>query len=748
MKKKIGIMTFVNADNNGAFLQTYALQTYLEKLGYDVEQMVPNDLYIDKNLKKEKKEQLKKYINYRSKFIHFINDDISTSFKKYIAYSKYYAVITGSDQVWNKNLTGGVFDKDFFLATVPSTVRRISYAASIGDDQLYNEYTVEQFESMLKSIDNISLREESARKFLSENITYRNVDRHIDPTLLLDINDYEPLMGDCKLELNEKYIFLFLVGANERIINYTKKLSEKYNLKVIHNHEPGTFKNEKCLLCSVGEFLGYIKNAEIIVTASFHGIIFSLLMNKKVVPFTVKRPIRVLDLMNLIKLSDLVNPDEIIDIEKYNIDYDSINKIIKKERKKSHDYLISAIEGNAYFDDSFLKVGNKYSCYGCGLCESICPKNAITMIEDDEGFLYPSIDKDKCINCGLCEKKCIYKSNKLINTSLNRNVYCGYYNDENALTICTSGGICKALSDYVLNNKGYIVGVRYDENLIPYYDITNNREIAEMFRGSKYILPKINNIYEKTKEKLNNGKLVLFVGSSCIVAALKKYLGKNYDNLLTVDFICHGYPSSKVFSMYKRQLEKKYNKKIVDINFRYKSEKGWDSPHLKLVFSDGEELIDYLYINEYYKLFGGDLIQKKSCYNCEFFLFNKPSDITVCDYWGIRKDKHLDMYNQNKGLSGIMINTKHGEEIFNKISKKIVVKEISLEDMFEGNLQFPIGLKEERIKFFEDIKNPPIDVLVNHYIKPGKKRISKSRAIFRIIVPLELREKMKKIIKK
>ena len=217
-KKKIGVITYSNAYNNGAFLQTFALQTYLEKLGYDVEQMIPNDIENDKKATKERQNQIKNFIDYRKRFIHFIEDDISTSYKKYIAYSKYNAVITGSDQVWNKEITDGVFDKDFFLATVPSTVRRISYAASIGDDQLYNENTVEQFNSMLKSVDAISLREESARKFLSKNFPYRKVERHIDPTLLLDIKDYEPLIDDSKLDLGEKYIFLFLVGANDKII--------------------------------------------------------------------------------------------------------------------------------------------------------------------------------------------------------------------------------------------------------------------------------------------------------------------------------------------------------------------------------------------------------------------------------------------------------------------------------------------------------------------------------------------------
>ena len=749
MKKKIGVITFINADNNGAFLQAYALQTYLEKLGYDVEQIVKNQLEIDSKLSKEKKEQLEKYIYYRNKYIKFIEEDISTPYKKYTVYSKYNAVITGSDQVWNKWHTDEVFDKDYFLATVPSSVRRISYAASIGEENLYTDKVAYVFKSKLKSVDCISVREESAKKFLNKTIDYRKVERHIDPSMLLDAKDYMPLIEDTPLDLSEKYILLFLVGANETIIEYTRKLSEKYNLRVIHNYEPGTFKNEKCLHFSVGEFLGYIKNAEVVITGSFHGIIFSLLFRKKIIPFVVMRGIRVTDLLELLHLEKYLNPTDLIDLKNYNIDFNKIEKIIKSERMRSKEYLIDSIEKDISINDSYFDVQDKFSCYGCSACENVCPVGAITMVQDDEGFMYPSVDKEKCINCGLCKKKCIYKNEKLVNKSLDRDTYCGYSNSDNDLKECTSGGICKVLSDLFLSKKGYVVGVRYDENLIPYYDITNDKNVVNQFRGSKYVNPKLNDIYKKTKEKLENGKDVLFIGTSCIVAGLKSFLNKEYKNLLTVDFTCHGCPSVTFFEKYKLNLEKNYNKKIIDFNFRYKDKDGWNHSNVRLKFDDGSEHIETLSENDYFKCFERSLVQKRSCYNCEFFMYNKPADITVCDYWGIREDKHLDMFNDNKGLSGIMINTNMGKKYFDIISSECTFKKIPFEDVFSGNLNFPIELKEERFKFFDDFKNPPVDLIMSQYIsKPPKKKVSKSRAIFRILVPLEIRKKVKKIGKK
>lgn len=746
MKKKIGINTFINADNNGAFLQAYALQTYLERLGYDTEQIVKNKLSIDDKLPKEKKEQLKKYIYYRNKYMKFIDEDISTPYKKYTAYSKYDAVITGSDQVWNKWHTNEVFEKDYFLATVPSTVRRISYAASIGEENLYTKSVANVFTSMLKSVDCISVREESAKKFLESNFKYRKIERSIDPSLLLDAKDYEPLIEDTPLDLSEKYILLFLVGANEEIIDYTRRMSEKYNLKVIHNYEPGTFKNEKCMHFSVGEFLGYIKNAEAVITGSFHGIIFSLLFKKKIIPFVVMRGIRVTDLLDLLQIQKYLNPTELIDLKKYNIDFKKIEKIIKSEREKSHEYLVNSIEGESNVDDSFFAVGDKFSCYGCSACANVCPVGAITMVQDDEGFMYPDINKEKCINCGLCKKRCIYKNKKLINTSLDRDTFCGYSNSDEDLKESTSGGICKVLTDLFLENDGYVVGIKYDDNLIPQYEITNDKDVVQLFRGSKYVNPKTNDIYKKTKDKLEEGKKVLFIGTSCIVAGLRSFLNKEYDNLLTVDFTCHGCPSVTFFEKYKTYLENKYNKKIVDFNFRYKSDDGWNHSNVRLRFDDGSEHIEPLSENEYFKCFEGSLVQKRSCYNCEFFMFNKPSDITVCDYWGIRENKHLDMFNDNKGLSGIIINSGKGKEYFDKISDKCTFKKIPFEDVFSGNLNYPIVLKEERFKFFDDFKNPPVDLIMGQYIsKPAKKKASKARAIFRILVPLEVRKKMKGI---
>lgn len=751
MKKKIGVITFANAYNNGAFLQTYALQTYLERYGYEVEQMLPNIEKIDKNINKSEIKLRKKFVDYRKKYIHFIEDDISTSFKKYNAYSKYYAVITGSDQVWNKNITKG-YNRDYYLATVPPFVKRISYAASIGQTEHYNDTSAEVFKCMLKNVDAISLREESAKKFLERHLPYRDIQRHIDPTLLLDGEDYSILYENVKLDLNEKYIFLFLVGANNKVIEYTRKLSEKYNLKVIHNYEKGTFKNEKFVNCSVGEFLGYIKNAEVVITGSFHGMIFSLLFRKKLVPFVVNRGIRVVDLVKLLGIENILNPSQLINIEKYNIDYGNIDKILKKERKKSYEFLMSALENDSSFEDSFLVSGDKYSCYGCTACEKICPVKAITMSKDEEGFLYPKIDQSKCINCGLCKKRCIYKNRTIFSTQLNmdeRKAFAAYIKDEKKLADSTSGGMYSALSDYFLaNKKGYVVGVRYDDDLVPVYDITNDIEKAKLFRGSKYVLPKLNDIYEKTKEKLDKGNHVLFVGSSCVVAGLKSYLNKDYDKLLTIDFICHGYPSNEIFKKYVYQIERNENKKIVNVNFRNKSAKGWDTPHIEYNFEDGTKQIKRLGLDYYYCAFGAGKIQKRSCYNCEFFMHNKPSDITICDFWAIRKKMHLDMYNNNKGVSGLFINTEKGEKIFNSIKKNCVIKNIPFEDVFSGNICYPIDLSDERIKIFDDLKNPPISAILDQYVNLEKKSVSRKRQLIRLVIPKRIRQKVKRIIKK
>ena len=750
-KKKVGIVTFVNAFSNGAFLQSYALQTYLEKLGYDVCHIAKNETFTYVNLSKPKMDQYNRLVNYRDEFIHFIDDDISTKYKLYKACEKLDVVITGSDQVWNKNLTGSFFNQDHFLVTIPSSVRRISYAASIGEESLYNDYVGETFKCLLKNMDAISVREDSAKEFLKIHLPYRKIDRHLDPTFLLEPGDYDILTKNSVIDISEKYIYLYLVGVNDDVINYTRKLSEKYGLKVIHNYKPGTFENEKYTLCDTGEFIEYIKNAELVICTSFHALVFSIIFNKKMIPFVAQRGVRLNDLLKLFNLDKLVNPTKLIDLKKYKINYEEINKIIDRERKVSSNYLKKSIEGEVEVFDGFFDVGDKFSCYGCEACKSSCPVDAIDMIEDEEGFIYPQVDKEKCIDCGLCKKKCIYKNSKLVNKDVNFNkkAFVAYLKDDKKISKSTSGGIIQALSDYVLDNGGYVVGVRNDKNFIPYYDISNKISIVDEFRGSKYALPNNNDIYSKTKKILDSGSLVLFSGFSCIVAGLKSYLNKDYDNLITTDFVCHGYPSSKIFRRYLDDLENANGGKIIGVNYRDKS-LGWDNTQIRFDYDNNTSTLQPLRSDYFYKMFACNKLQKRSCYNCEFLLDNKSADITVCDFWALTSKIHMDMYNDNKGCSGVIINSLKGMEYFNLISSNCVIKEIPCNDIFESNLSSRILLTEDRFKIFDDLKHPPLSALFSQYVeleKPKMKDVSKMRAIFRILISKNLRKKLKRVLR-
>lgn len=310
-----------------------------------------------------------------------------------------------------------------------------------------------------------------------------------------------------------------------------------------------------------------------------------------------------------------------------------------------------------------IKITQPENCCGCGACAQRCPKQCITMKEDLEGFLYPNIDLSKCIDCKLCEKVC-----PIINPNEKKQpleIYATINPDEKIRKQSSSGGIFSLFATRIIQENGVVFGARFDENWEVKHDYTETIEGLTAFRSSKYVQSRIGNTYQKAESLLKSGRKVLFSGTPCQIAGLKRYLKKDYDNLITVDFICHGVPSPKIWRHYLKvtcnKLARNENYEINAISFRNKN-KGWKNFSFYLSMkADGKgckELCEPAGDNAYIKGFLNDLYLRPSCHYCPVKSGKSGSDITVADYWGVHK-QHPEL-DDNKGVSLAFYNTPKG----------------------------------------------------------------------------------------
>ena len=347
-----------------------------------------------------------------------------------------------------------------------------------------------------------------------------------------------------------------------------------------------------------------------------------------------------------------------------------------------------------------INITDKSKCSGCGSCVNACPKNAIIMQYDSEGFSYPQVDRNNCIDCSLCDKVCpvITKSDYDEQLKL---AYAVKTTDEQARRKSTSGGIAYSLASFVLDNGGVVFGVGYEDEMKVSHMMVNNKDDLVKLQGSKYVQSDTKDTYKQAKELLDSGVLVLYTGSACQIEGLHSYLRKDYDNLITQDFICHGVPSVGLWDKY---LKETGFCKTTDIVFRDKS-KGWETKS-EFVVKKGEKVIfkEPSYLNQYYYFFAQNYSLRHICYECPFKNGYRRSDITVADLWGIAKLLPEGSYD-DKGTSLTIINSKKGKQIFEKIQDRVWVKEISYDKAIENNMMALKSVKKPstREAFFEDI---------------------------------------------
>ncbi len=361
-----------------------------------------------------------------------------------------------------------------------------------------------------------------------------------------------------------------------------------------------------------------------------------------------------------------------------------------------------------------ISVLSKTKCSGCYTCYNICPTNCISMKTDNEGFWYPKIDEKSCTNCGKCYKTCpVVNPSQIDNQPI---AYACINKKEEIRKQSSSGGMFSVFAEYVLDRNGIVFGATYDDNFNIVHNFTDNINSLKNFRGSKYVQSKIGNMYQLVQQFLTENKLVLFVGTPCQVEGLISFLDEKPQNLICLDFFCHGVPSPLLWKKYLDFIRNKNKSKISEIVFRDKKD-GWRNFSMKIKFTNNKQYKKSRYKDIFLRAFLSDICLRPSCYNCSFKKLHRISDFTLADFWGV--NSILPEMNDNKGLSLILINSTFAQGIFDSLSSKIVFKRTNLNSAIKSNQAIlkSASLPKERKTFFIDLINIRFKLVAKKYLE-------------------------------
>ena len=362
----------------------------------------------------------------------------------------------------------------------------------------------------------------------------------------------------------------------------------------------------------------------------------------------------------------------------------------------------------------------KKNCTGCLACVDICKFNYIPLNTDRDGFIYPKINQKKCIQCKQCESIC--PVDQCIEKNLFQedfpDAYAAFINDDDIRKVSSSGGIFTVLAEYVIKQKGIVYGAVYKNDLLVAHVGIDNKSDLRYLRGSKYVQSDMHGRYSEIKQFLERGRLVLFSGTPCQVEGVRSYLGKEYSNLITVDIICHGVPSPKIWKDYLRWQERKYNSKVVEVNFRDKCS-GWKNFSLSLKFKNGDIYHGKLDEDPYMRVFLENYSLRESCYQCKFKTKTRISDLTLGDFWGI--EDVIPMVDDDKGVSVIFIQSDKGKHYFDLIKEKLHIEKTNSQLAMEHNgaMLHSVYRQPMRDYLFRKIGKKDFGKLVDDILQPN-----------------------------
>ena len=375
-------------------------------------------------------------------------------------------------------------------------------------------------------------------------------------------------------------------------------------------------------------------------------------------------------------------------------------------------------------------------CTGCGACVQRCPKRCISWTEREFGFRYPQIDKDACVNCGQCEKVC--PIDKALDVSAEQKAYAAVHKDDEVLAKSTSGGAFTAIADAVFAQGGIVYGAAMLDGMQVKHIRTSGKDDFEGLRSSKYLQSDTGTTYQMVEQDLKQGKTVLYSGTPCQIDGLKNFLGKDYENLYTVDIVCHGVGSQAYFDKYMDYARERYGK-IKALRFRSKEYAGWSCGGGVVVVdsSDCLKKIPYRdFDNYYYSYFLSGDIYRKSCYSCKYANTNRVGDFTLGDYWGVEA-LNLPLQTKN-GCSLLLVNNRHAMLLLDEIESLDRV-ETTVEQAAHCNKQLnaPSKLMDSRQNRIGEYESMSGQQIQKEYLKNHRKTVVKGQ--LKALMPYKLK---------
>lgn len=757
--KKVGIMTWYKYQNYGTALQAVALFHMIEQLGYEpyLIQYTPKDSVIDRIpidfhfFKQKIREKLynQKYRACSCKqkdqlFSNFLNCNVqetepcNTYPELQELNTQFDAFVCGSDQIWSPLC----FDEKYFLPFVEDTNKIVAYAPSVGSTHIENTAISEHMTVLISRFEHLSVREGQGAELISQ-LCNKNAQVVLDPTLLLNKNEWN-LFAKQSLKstyvLPENYILCYFLGEYERYGTTVHKIAKALNLPVyVIPAFQSQEKRKDTVPFEVGpaEFVRLVQNARYICTDSFHGMAFAINFN---IPFTVFKRFRdtdpknqnsrIMSLLNMMGLQGRLIDEKTAAISRQWLDCNFIeaNDVLKKQRQSSLNYLRESLKKAS--DSAKKPYGEKKFkitdfCCGCGACASICPRNAITIQQDQDGFAHYTLNSDQCILCKKCRQVCPYVHVSASSLRNAEKLYSFKSTHDQVLKTSSSGGAAYEIAD-LLNKQGYwVCGSAYNRGtdcaehlLIPPYQ----PEKLVGLQGSKYLQSKSAKAFAGIASLPKETRIVFF-GTPCQAAGLDKILRvqKRRDSAVLVDLICHGVPTQLLWERYLNDVEKHYDlQKHPAVVFRSDRSR-WNDLTIKITDSKNTYLQNERK-DVFYAFFRHGLCYLKACYECPY-REKSAADIRIGDYWGPR------FQHDHEGVSMVIANSLNGIDIINQLSiiGNASFQEFALEEYW--SVQFPYN--RPRPLFYDDLLKD---------LKDPNKSLSAIRAEY--CSAFELREKM------